>query len=56
MQDLESEVLFKQIKSCAQKVRAMHETSCQAGKLYYEYQQESWFLDEVEIYCDAVIP
>ena len=26
----------------------------QAQKLHYAHQQESWFLDAVELYCDAV--
>jgi len=32
----------------------MREHHAQANKLYYKYQKESWFLDAVEIYCDAV--
>jgi DNA mismatch repair ATPase MutS len=54
MRDLENKSLFEPIKSFAQKMRAMREHLAQAGKLYYKYQQESWFLDAVEIYCDAV--
>lgn len=54
MQDLENETLFEPIKSFAQKMRTMREHLAQIGKLYYKYQQESWFLDAVEIYCDAV--
>ncbi len=54
IQDLENEVLFKHIKSFAQKMRVMREHLAQADKLYYKYQQESWFSDAVEIYCNAV--
>ena len=54
MQDLENEVLFEQIKAFAQKMRKMREHLLQAGKLHHQYQKESWFLDAVEIYCDAV--
>jgi DNA mismatch repair protein MutS len=54
MQDLENETLFEQIQSFARKMRAMREHLAQANKLYYKYQKESWFLDAVEIYCDAV--
>ncbi len=54
MQDLEKESLFEQIKSFAQKMRAMREHLAQADKLYYRYQKESWFLDAVEIYGEAV--
>jgi hypothetical protein len=54
MRDLENEILFEHIKSFAQKMRAMREHLAQADKLYYKYQKEKWFLDAVEIYCDAV--
>lgn len=54
MQDLENESLFEYIKSFTQKMRAMHGQLTQADKLYYKYPKESWFLDAVEIYCEAV--
>jgi len=54
MRDLENKILFEHIKSFAQKMRAMREHLAQADKLHYKYQKESWFLDAVEIYCDAV--
>jgi DNA mismatch repair ATPase MutS len=54
MQDLENQVLFKNIKSFAQRMRTMRDRLAQAEKLYYKYQKESWFLDAVEIYCEAV--
>lgn len=54
MQDLENEVLFENIKSFAEKMHIMREQLAQANKLYYKYQKESWFLDAVEIYCEAV--
>ncbi|CEP68120.1 DNA mismatch repair protein MutS, C-terminal [Moorella glycerini] len=54
MQDLENKTLFEHIKSFTQKMRTMREHLTQADKLYYKYQKERWFLDAVEIYCDAV--
>lgn len=54
MQDLENGILFEYITSFAQKMRAMRDHLAQAEKLYYKYQKESWFLDAVEIYGDAV--
>jgi DNA mismatch repair ATPase MutS len=54
MRDLEQQTLFEQIQSFAQKLRAMREHLTQAGKLYYKYQKERWFLDAVDLYCDAV--
>ena len=35
-------------------MRAMREHLVQAEKLYYKLQKERWFLDAVDIYCDAV--
>lgn len=54
MRDLENEKLFEQITAFARKLRAMREHLAQANKLYYKYQKERWFLDAVELYCDAV--
>lgn len=54
MRDLENKILFEHIKSFAQKMRAMREHLAQADKLHYKYQKERWFLDAVEIYCEAV--
>ncbi len=54
MRDLENQILFEHIQSFAQKMRAMRKHLAQAEKLYYKYQKERWFLDAVEIYCDAV--
>lgn len=54
MRDLEQQTLFEQIQAFAHKLRAMREHLTQAGKLYYKYQKERWFLDAVELYCDAV--
>ena len=53
-QDLEDENLFEHIKSFAQKMRSMREHLTQSDKLYYKYHKEGWFLEAVEIYCDAV--
>src|SRR3989442_12044187 len=54
MRDLENQMLFEHIQSFAQKMRAMREYLTQAGKRYYTYQKERWFLDAVKMYCDAV--
>ncbi len=52
--DLENKILFEHIQSFAGKMGAMREHLVAADKLYYKYQKERWFLDAVEIYCDAV--
>jgi DNA mismatch repair ATPase MutS len=54
MRDLENNVLFGYIKSFAQDMHVMREHLAQADKLHYQYQRESWFLDAVDIYCEAV--
>jgi len=54
LRDLEGKALFEHVGSFARKMRAMREHLAQAGKLYYKYQKEAWFLDAAEIYCDAV--
>lgn len=53
-QDLESKALFEYVEAFAQKMRMMREYLAQANKLHYKYQRERWFLDAVEIYCDAI--
>lgn len=54
MQDLQSGNLFEHVKSFSQKMRTMREHLAQAEGLYNKYQKLAWFLDAVEIYCDAV--
>ncbi|QCX34244.1 DNA mismatch repair protein MutS [Caloramator sp. E03] len=54
MKDLEKEELFNSIKSFAQNMCMMREYLKKADKMIYKYQKERWFLDGVEIYCDAV--
>jgi len=52
--DLENKKMFEDIKSFSQKMRTMREHLAKADKLYYKYQKERWFLETIEIYCDAV--
>jgi DNA mismatch repair ATPase MutS len=52
--DLENKKLFENIKSFSQKMRTMREHLAKADKLYYKYQKERWFLETIEIYCDAI--
>lgn len=54
MQDLESKTLFEHIKSFSENMRRMREHLVQAAELYYRLQRERWFLEAVDIYCDAV--
>ena len=54
MRDLENKTLFERIRSFAQQMHAIREYLAQAEKLRYKYQKERWFVDAVEMYCDAV--
>jgi DNA mismatch repair protein MutS len=54
MQDLQHDILFEEIKSFAQRMRAIREHLAQTEKRYYRYQKKRWFLEAVRIYCDAV--
>ncbi len=54
MQDLENAALSEHVKSFSQQMRTVREHLAQADKLHYNYQKEAWFLDAVEVYCDAV--
>ena len=35
-------------------MRRMRKQLAQAGQLHYRYQQERWFMDAVDTYCQAV--
>jgi DNA mismatch repair ATPase MutS len=54
MRDLESEVLFQGLKSFSQQMRAMREHLAAGEKHHHKHQKERWFLDAVNVYCDAV--
>lgn len=54
MQDLENEQLFDDLRSFGDEMRSMRQHIDRSKKLSYKYQKERWFLDAVEIYCDAV--
>jgi DNA mismatch repair protein MutS len=51
--DLEQATLLEHVQAFALAMRNMREHLAQIEKLYYQAQKEAWFLDAVEIYCDA---
>ncbi len=55
LRDLEGGGLRKYIDSFAESMRAIRQHLSQADKLQYQYQKIGWFLDAVEIYCDAIM-
>ncbi len=52
--DLENESLFKSIKAFSEKMTVMRRYSALVDKLYYKYHKEGWFLEALNVYCDAV--
>ncbi len=54
LHDLENGPVADAVGRFAQRMRDMRRHLAQAGKLHYRYQRERWFLDAVQIYCDAV--
>ncbi|HTV47941.1 MAG TPA: DNA mismatch repair protein MutS [Phycisphaerae bacterium] len=54
MRDLENKSLFESIKSFSGQMRVMRGHLTAAENRYYKYSKERWFLDAVEIYCEAV--
>jgi DNA mismatch repair protein MutS len=54
MPDLENGTLLADIKSFAEKMRVMRRYLVLAGKLYYQYHKEGWFLEAVAVYCESV--
>lgn len=52
--DLEDKNLYDAVKSFSDSMESMREHLKRSKKMYYKYQSQSYFLDAVEIYCDAV--
>jgi DNA mismatch repair protein MutS len=54
LRDLEQPVVSDMVGAFARRMQAMREQLARANKLHYRYQQESVFLDAVDVYCQAV--
>lgn len=54
LRDLENPALFGQVQTFAKQMRAMRDHLAKAAKRYYVLQKQRWFLDAVDIYCEAV--
>jgi DNA mismatch repair protein MutS len=54
MQDLEQSLLYERVTSFASKMRDVREHLAQTKKMHYKEQKEAWFLDAVDIYCEAI--
>jgi DNA mismatch repair protein MutS len=54
MQDLENAILFESVRCFANAMRTLRDCLAQAGKLHFKYQKQAWFLDAMQVYCDAI--
>ncbi len=54
LRDLEKPVVLESVTRFAKTMRRMREHLAEAEKLHYPLQKQAWFLDAVEIYCEAV--
>ena len=54
MQDLENPILLEDLKKFAEAMRKIRQQLTKSEKLSYKYQKERWFLEAMEIYCDAI--
>jgi DNA mismatch repair protein MutS len=54
MQDLEGASLHERVNSFAQAMREIRDHLVRVAKLHYKEQQQAWFLDAVEIYCQTI--
>ncbi len=54
MQDLERPPLYERVTYFTSKVRELREHLIQVQKMYYQEQKQAWFLDGVDIYCEAI--
>lgn len=54
MKDLEDKILFEHIRSFADKMHVTRRYLALVERLYYHYHKEGWFLEAVDIYCEAV--
>ncbi|UCD08627.1 MAG: hypothetical protein JSU79_09740 [Dehalococcoidales bacterium] len=54
MRELERQELSQIIEAFAKKMRTMRDYITRSNRLSYYLQKQRWFLDAVDVYCDAV--
>lgn len=54
LKDLEDKAAVQHINQFAHGLRSMHEHLEQSNKLSSKHQKQTWFLDAIALYCDAV--
>jgi DNA mismatch repair ATPase MutS len=52
--DLENPALLERVNAFAQKMRDMRQYLARVNKLHYKEQQEVWFLQAIEDYCESI--
>lgn len=55
MQELERQEPARIIDDFSQRIHAMREYLVRSKKLSYPLQKQRWFLDAVDVYCDAIV-
>jgi DNA mismatch repair protein MutS len=54
LRDLENDATRGTVREFGTQMRRMRKQLAQAGQLHYRYQQERWFMDAVDTYCQSV--
>ena len=54
LRDLEQPELLEAVTRFAEGMRRMRAHLAQSAELHHELQQQSWFVDAIDIYCEAV--
>jgi DNA mismatch repair protein MutS len=54
LRDLDNDLLFKHITLFAKRLRDVRADLAQGTKLYHKLQQQSWFVDAVDLYCQTI--
>jgi DNA mismatch repair protein MutS len=54
LKDLDDRDVLQYVNGFAQDIRRMYEHLEQSSKLSYQHQKQTWFLEAVTIYCEAI--
>jgi DNA mismatch repair protein MutS len=54
MQDLENDRVLELVKSFARSMHEVREYLALARKMHYKEQAQAWFLNAIEVYCEAI--
>ena len=54
MQDLENPSLYQRVNFFAARMREVRDHLVRVQKLFYNEQQQAWFLDAVDVYCEII--